>query len=64
MRQKSWFRAPRRESGHAQRAHDASVPLDERIRKAARAAKVTSKARITTKGKWIEHATKAKRRAR
>jgi hypothetical protein len=61
MREKSWFRVPRRKSGHVQRAHDLTAPLVERIEKAARTLKVRSKVRSVKKAKWTEHV--AKRRA-
>ena len=55
MGERSWFRVPRRESGHAQRANDVTVPLVDRIGKAAR---TTSKVRTVKKGQWIDHAKK------
>ena len=62
MNEKSWFRVPRRKSEHAQRANNVTVPLVDRIEKAARTPKAGSKVRTVKKGKWIEHA--AKRRAK
>ena len=58
MSERSWFRVPRRQSWHAQRANDVTVPLVDRIGKAARTPKTTSKVRTVKKGQWIEHAKK------
>ena len=58
MGERSWFRVPRRQSEHAQRANDLTVPLVERVQKATRSPKAASTARTVKKGQWIEHAKK------